>query len=41
MVLLVDLHDRFDVLLNRISECRWHELEDRYIDEYIGPPSEW
>lgn len=40
-VLLVYLHHRCGVLLTRISESGWHELDDRYIYECNGFPLEW
>jgi len=36
--LLTDLHGRCKVLLTEVSECGWHELDDRYIDECMTFP---
>ena len=31
--LLIDIRHRCDVLLTKVFECGWHELDDKYIDE--------
>jgi len=39
--LLVNLHGRCELLLTRISQSGWHELDNRYIDKCTSLPSEW
>jgi len=39
--LLADICRRCDVILARVSERGWQELDDQYTDECIGLPSEW
>ena len=39
--LLEDICRRCERLLTGVSECRWQDLDDQYIEPCIGLPSEW
>ena len=39
--LLEDIRRRCERLLTRVSERRWQDLDDQYVEPCIGLPSEW
>ena len=39
--LLEDIRRRCERLLTSVSEHRWQDLDDQYIEPCIGLPSEW
>ena len=39
--LLEDIRRRCETLLTGVSERRWQDLDDQYVEACIGLPSEW